>query len=74
MATKRSKGLKDLAGNELSVKLRELEAQLFDVKMKVATGTLTDTAMGWRLRKDVARLKTMQTAQAAAVKASAEPR
>ena len=65
MATKRFKELKNLSNDELNTKLRETEAELFQVKMKKTTGQLTDTASLWRLRKQVARIKTLQTAGAA---------
>lgn len=62
MATKRFNELKNLSTDELKTRVRETEAQLFDAKMKKTTGQLADTAMLWRLRKDVARLKTLQGA------------
>ena len=60
MATKRFKELKNLSKDELVTKIRETEAQLFEVRMKKATRQLTDTAMLWRMRKDLARLKMLQ--------------
>ena len=67
MATKRFKELKNLSKDELATKLRESEAELFQTKMKRVTGQLGDTALIWRLRKDVARIKTLQTANAMAL-------
>jgi len=64
MATKHSQSLKNLSKDEMATKIRELEAQAFQAKMKKATGQLTDTALNWRLRKDIARLKNLQTAKA----------
>jgi large subunit ribosomal protein L29 len=61
VSTKRFKELKNLSKDELATKIRESEAQLFQNKMKQATGQLSDTAMLWRLRKDIARMKTLQT-------------
>ena len=61
MATKRFKELKNLSKDELATKVRESEAQLFEVRMKKATGQLEDTANIWRLRKDIARMKMLQT-------------
>jgi large subunit ribosomal protein L29 len=55
------KALKNLSANELLVKARELEKNLFDTRMKKVTGQLSDSAMVWRLRKEIARLKTLQT-------------
>ena len=60
MATKRFKELKNLSKDELAVKARESEAQLFQVRMKKSTGQLEDTAIIWRLRKDLARIKMLQ--------------
>jgi large subunit ribosomal protein L29 len=62
VATKRLKELKNLSKDELATKLREVEAELFQAKMKKVTGQLTDTASLWRLRKDIARVKTLQSA------------
>jgi large subunit ribosomal protein L29 len=58
---KAMKALKSLSANELVVKTRELEKNLFDTNMKKVTGQLADSAMIWRLRKDLARVKTLQT-------------
>jgi ribosomal protein L29 len=43
------------------VKARELEKNLFDTRMKKVTGQLSDSSTIWRLRKEIARLKTLQT-------------
>jgi ribosomal protein L29 len=59
VATKRFKELKNLTKTELSSQIRETESQLFQAKMKQATGQLSDTAMLWRLRKDIARMKML---------------
>ena len=61
MATKRFKDLKNLSKDELGTKVRELEATLFQSKMKHATGQLENTASTWMLRKELARVKTLQT-------------
>jgi len=63
VATKRFKELKNLSKDELEIKVRESEAQLFQIRMKKATGQLKDTASMWRLRKDVARMKMLQGQQ-----------
>ena len=62
MATKRFNELKNLSATEIATRLRETETQLFDTKMKKVTGQLSNTGMLWRLRKDIARLKTLETA------------
>jgi large subunit ribosomal protein L29 len=61
VATKRFKELKVLSTEELMTKLRDIESQLFQARMKKVTGQLEDTALIWRLRKDVARIKMLQT-------------
>ena len=65
MSTKRLKELKGLSKDELATRLREAEATLFQTKMKQVTGQLADTASLWRLRKEIARIKTLQTAPGA---------
>jgi large subunit ribosomal protein L29 len=65
VSSKRFKELKNLSKDELTTKVRETEANLFQAKMKKTTGQLADSAMIWRLRKDVARLKTLMTAEKA---------
>jgi large subunit ribosomal protein L29 len=59
--SKSMKALKNLSASELVVKNRELEKNLFDTSMKKVTGQLADSATTWRLRKDLARVKTLQT-------------
>jgi large subunit ribosomal protein L29 len=61
MANKRIKELRNLTKDELTTKLRELEKNLFEERMKKAAGTLADAATLWRVRKDIARVKTLQT-------------
>jgi large subunit ribosomal protein L29 len=63
MATKRFKELKNMSKDELATKLRETEAGLFQARMKHVTGQLTNTASLWQARKDIARIKTLLTAQ-----------
>ncbi len=55
------KALKNLSATELVTKARELEETLFKTRMKKVTGQLADSAMVWRLRKELARVKTLQT-------------
>jgi large subunit ribosomal protein L29 len=65
MASKRTKELRNLTKDELTTKSRELEKQLFEERMKKMAGTLADSASLWRIRKDVARVKTLQGQMAA---------
>ena len=67
MATKRFKELKNLTSDELVIKVRESEGELFQVRMKKVTGQLKDTAQLWRLRKDLARMKMLQAYKSAEV-------
>ena len=69
MATKRTKEMKNLSKDELATKIREAEANLFQLKMQHVTGQLEKTALLWTTRKDLARLKTLQTAQSAKAQA-----
>jgi large subunit ribosomal protein L29 len=66
MSTKRFKELKNLSKDELSTRLREAEQSLFQAKLQKATGQLGNTATLWGLRKDIARIKTLQGAVAQA--------
>lgn len=72
MGTKRFRDLKNLSQDELVVKLRETQAELFQTRMQKATGQLKDTARLWRLRKDMARMKTLQSQQGLEAKQGSE--
>lgn len=63
MASKRIKEFKDLSKDELISKIRLTEQGLFESRMKHKTGQLEDSAILWRLRKDLACLKTMFSLQ-----------
>lgn len=71
MSTKRFNELKNLSKDELTTKIREAEASLFENKMKRVTGQLADSASLWRTRKDLARMK-MLLEQSAAAKGAKE--
>ena len=59
--SKQLKEFKKLSKDELATRVRETEGLLFQAKMKQVTGQLGDTSSLWRMRKDIARLKTLQT-------------
>lgn len=61
MANKRMKDLKNLSKDELTAKVRESEATLFETWMKKKTGQLEDANTPWKIRKDIARMKTLLT-------------
>jgi large subunit ribosomal protein L29 len=51
--------MRDLAVAELSAKGRELRDQLWNARMKKATGQLENTAMLRTLKRDIARVETL---------------
>ena len=51
--------LQKLASEELAQKATNLRGELFNARVKHATGQLEDTAMLGRLRKDIARVETV---------------
>ena len=51
--------LNELADEELEQKAREVRDELFNAKVKHATGQLEDTAKLHRLRRDIARVETV---------------
>jgi large subunit ribosomal protein L29 len=51
--------LRELSVDELRSKSSELRAELFNVRVKKATGQLEDTARLQALRRDVARVETV---------------
>jgi large subunit ribosomal protein L29 len=51
--------LRDLSSDELETKSRELRGELFNVKVKRATGQLENIAMLAHLRRDIARVETV---------------
>jgi large subunit ribosomal protein L29 len=68
------KEISNLTGDELAQKIAETEAELFQARIQKTTGQLADVAKTWRLRKDIARMKTVQTQQAAKKTAPAAAR
>lgn len=61
MSNKIMKEMKNLSKDELVVKIRETEAQLFETRMKKVTGQLENVSSVWKMRKQLARYKTLQT-------------
>ena len=51
--------MRKLSTTELEKKVLETKEELFDLRMKQATGTLRETHKITNLRKQVARLKTI---------------
>jgi large subunit ribosomal protein L29 len=72
VSTKHFNELKQMSKDELAAKARELEANVFQARMKQTTGQLEDKTQVWRLRKDLARIKTLQAGSK--VETQAEPK
>jgi len=51
--------LRDLTQPELEAKATELRGELFNAKVKKATGQLENNALLRKLRRDVARVQTV---------------
>jgi large subunit ribosomal protein L29 len=64
MAKKKLESLKNLSVKELNQKILEDRKVLFESKIKLATGQLENTALLWKTRKEIARLKTFLTQKA----------
>jgi large subunit ribosomal protein L29 len=61
--SKLKKEIKALNPKELSAKVRELEDHMFQLRMQFKTGQLASHAMTKLARKELARVKTAQTAK-----------
>jgi large subunit ribosomal protein L29 len=72
VATKKFKELKNLSKDELASKARELEAGLFQARLKKTTGQLENVSSVWLMRKQLARVKTLQTLAGPAAAAAAK--
>lgn len=68
MGTKNLSKLKKMSAQELAMRILEGQKELFETKMKHVLNQLEDTAKLWRLRKEMARAKTLQTQLKGAVK------
>ena len=51
--------LRDLTSHELEAKALELRGELFNARVKKATGQLENNALLRKLRRDVARVQTV---------------
>jgi large subunit ribosomal protein L29 len=59
MMTMRAKEFRDLSAEELKEKERGLSQELFNLRFQKATGQLGNTAMLWKTKRDLARVKTI---------------
>ena len=58
--------IKEMTNEELEKKLTELKSELLNLRFSHATGQLTNTSQISKARKDIARIKTIQTQRRAA--------
>ena len=52
--------LRDLSAEELRGKLRELQEELFNLRFQLATGQIENVGRIRTVRRDIARLKTIE--------------
>jgi large subunit ribosomal protein L29 len=52
--------VRDLSDEELRAKLRELQEELFNLRFQLATGQIENVGRIRTVRRDIARLKTIQ--------------
>jgi large subunit ribosomal protein L29 len=55
-----AKEIRDLTAEELGEKERELRRELFNLRFQKASGQLSNTAMLGKIKKDLARVKTVR--------------
>jgi large subunit ribosomal protein L29 len=55
----KAKELRDLGPEELAAREREINQNLFNLKFQKATGQLGNTAMIGKVKRDLARVKTL---------------
>jgi large subunit ribosomal protein L29 len=58
--------LRDLSDEVLREKLRELQEELFNLRFQLATGQIENVGRIRTVRRDIARLKTVQQQRALA--------
>ena len=51
--------IRDLATNEIELKVKSLKEELFNLRFQLATGQLENTARIREVRKAIARMKTV---------------
>jgi len=59
----KSKNLIELADHELEQKLKQSREELFNLRFQHATGQLDNTARLNQVRRDIARILTVQSAR-----------
>jgi large subunit ribosomal protein L29 len=52
--------LRDLSNDELRAKLKELQEELFNLRFQLATGQIENVGRIRTVRRDIARIRTIQ--------------
>ena len=65
--------IRELTNEQLSEKLKEARAELFNLRFQMATSQLDNTARVGVVKKDIARILTEQRARQIAAEQSAAP-
>jgi large subunit ribosomal protein L29 len=52
--------LRDLSDDELRAKVKELQEELFNLRFQLATGQIENVGRIRTVRRDIARIKTLQ--------------
>jgi large subunit ribosomal protein L29 len=68
-ATQRLSDIKVMSTDQLQEELLKLKKEQFNLRFQRATGQLENTARVTEVRKDIARIKTLQRSKTAAVSA-----
>jgi large subunit ribosomal protein L29 len=68
-ATQRLSDLKVMSPDQLQDELLKLKKEQFNLRFQRATGQLENTARVTQVRKDIARIKTLQRSKTAAASA-----
>lgn len=55
----KSKEIRNLSSDELQARMDELKTELFNLRFQLATGQLDNPMQIKRVRKDIARVKTI---------------
>jgi large subunit ribosomal protein L29 len=59
MAKAKAREFRDMAADVIATKVKELEANLFDMRLQASLGKLENTSLLNTTRKDIARAKTI---------------
>ena len=68
MAKAKTRELRDMAADVVQTKIKELEANLFNMRFQASMGKLENTALLQTSRRDIARAKTVLKQKATAGK------